>query len=130
DDVNPDELDPGRPRTTRMMGDGTRVERRDAFDEPDDRGYDHDGHVEPARPALLAAAQREVGRRRAGRRRGWIVAGLVVVMAVALAGLGWWAGAAIAGADTLVGSSGTAASSTAPATSAAQHLRDEERQLQ
>lgn len=130
DDVAPDELDPGRPRTTRMMGDGTRVERRDAFDEPGDRGYDHDGHVEPARPALLAAAQREVGRRRAGRRRGWIVAGLVVVMAVALAGLGWWAGAAIAGADTLVASSGTAASSTAPGTSAAQHLRDEERQLQ
>lgn len=125
-------VDPDRPRATRMMGvgDGTRVERRDGRDDHDD----HDGHDErfdddePERPALVAAARREVDRRRRGRRRGWIVAAIVVALAITVAGLGWWAGVAVAGADTVTGSSTGATVQTEP--SAAQHLRDEERQFQ
>ncbi|MGZ8180246.1 protein kinase domain-containing protein [Williamsia sp. SKLECPSW1] len=142
---------PDRRRATRMMGDDghTRVDRRppedDVFDDPyDDDRYDdgHAGDVHDAtphgdrpRPALLAAADAEVGRRRRGRRRGWIVTAVVITLAVAMAALGWWAGVAVAGADT----PGTAPSAShrvepsAPARvepSAAQHLRDEERQFQ
>ena len=97
--------------------------------------HDATPHGDRPRPALLAAADAEVGRRRRGRRRGWIVTAVVITLAVAMAALGWWAGVAVAGADT----PGTAPSAShrvepsAPARvepSAAQHLRDEERQFQ
>ena len=138
DDLGPDDVDPGHLRATRMMADGTRVERRDGADDMDHRGHDDvydrrgfhpDDDIPRPRPALLAAAQREIGRRRRSRRRGWIVACLVVVLAITLAGLGWWAGVAVAGADTLT-SGRTAQHTTTSEPSAAQHLRDEERQLQ
>jgi serine/threonine-protein kinase len=146
DDADHDGLDPGggdpaRRGATRMMGvgDGTRVERRDGFDhdptddgsgDPDRAAHDRfDDDVVPVRPAMLAAAEREVARRRRGRRRGWIVAGLVVVLALTLAGLGWWAGVTVAGADTTP-STTVRSTGAPPDPSAAQHLRHEERQFQ
>ena len=141
DDLGPDDVHPGRPNATRMMADGTRVERLDGVDDFGRQGHDDgvyddqwgshpDDDVPRARPALLAAAHREIGRRRRSRRRGWIVAGLVVVLAIALAGLGWWAGGAVAGADTVTAGRTAQHTTTWPEPSAAQHLRDEERQLQ
>ncbi|GAA2070179.1 protein kinase domain-containing protein [Williamsia deligens] len=123
-----DAHDEDRRRATRMMGaDGdaqhTRLDRRvdadEMHDELDDDPWDHHGVPDDRalgdrpRPALLAAADAEIGRRRRGRRRGWVMTAVILVLAITLAALGWWLGVTVAGAQPTAPGSVAAVSTVA-----------------